>query len=279
MIKLLSYAGLAALHLLFINSCSPFARPGQTVLAPTPLAIALGLDGNGVISLRNKDLSQSIPVFICSSRNLDPHGDRVDPFGNMRSEKLVPYLAIAQVSVGRNRSREVILKETLTEVHKKKTRVKVESFEMFDSPNVTPFSSSADKKREFGKNKWLKRIAQELRQSKRKELTIFVHGYNTELVKNTELMGELYHYGGRQGVVINYEWPSAGKLIGYFQDKGNAEHSARMFRSFLGRIAPITGAKNIRIIAHSAGNLIVVNALKDLRLLNDKLTPSSLSDF
>lgn len=270
------YAGLSALHLLAIVSCSaPFATPGMTVLAPTPLSVVYGKHKTAG-DLKEKDIQKSIPVYICSSRNLDPHGDRVDPFGNQRSEKLVPHLALAQVSIGRNTSRDVVLRETLTSVEDKKSRVKVESFEMFASPNVTPFSSPEDKKREFFKNKWLKEIALKMKSSKRKGLTIFVHGYNTHLVANTELLGELHHYAGRDGVVVNYEWPSAGKMLGYFQDKGNAEHSTRMFRSFISRIAFMTGAKDVRIIAHSAGNPIVVNALKDLRLLNRKLTPSQL---
>jgi len=254
MIKQFNYSVLVVICLVVMNSCSK------------------------VDDLKHEDLSKTVPVFICSSRNLEKDDKRVDPFGNKRSEKLVPYLAVAQVSIGKNTTSDVILKESLTEVSKKKTRVKMESIEMYDSPDVTPFSTLDDKRREFGKNKWLGKMAEEIRKSKRKELTIFVHGYNTHLVENTELLGELYHYAGRQGVVVNYEWPSAGKLLGYFQDKGNAEHSTRMFRSFISRIAMITGAKDVRIIAHSAGNPIVVNALKDLRLLNDKLTPSQLHD-
>ena len=129
-----------------MNSCSPFATPGRTVLAPTPLALVYGKNAN-VSDLKDENLSKSVPVFICSSRNLEPHGDRVDPFGNKRSEKLVPYLALAQVSIGKNTSKEELLRETLTSVKKKRSRVKVESFKMFESPNVTPFSSMADKKR------------------------------------------------------------------------------------------------------------------------------------
>lgn len=277
MIKKLTLVGLVAFGLWANSSCSPFAKPGQTVLAPTPLSLAYGKIVD-LSEFKKMDLNRTVPVFICSSRNIEPHGDRVDPFGNKRSGKLVPYLAVAQVSIGKNTSSGVILEETVTTVAKKKTRVKMESIEMYDSPNVTPFSSVEEKKREFLKNKWLRKIAEEMSKSERKELTIFVHGYNTHLVENTELVSELYHYASRQGAVVNYEWPSAGKLIGYIQDKGNAEHSTRLFRSFISRVAVITGAKKVRIIAHSAGNPIVVNALKDLRLLNRKLTPSQLHE-
>jgi len=215
-------------------------------------------------------------VFICSSRNFDPNADRVDPFGNKRSDELVPYLAMARVSIGNNTTPDVVLSETKNVVKRKKTRVKMESVKMFQSPKLTPFSSNEEKRREFGNNEWLKRLGAEMKRSKRKELTVFVHGYNTSLVENTELLGEMYHYAGRQGAVVNYEWPSAGKLLGYFKDKGNAEHSTRLFRSFVSRIGQMTGAESVRIIAHSAGNPIVVNALKELRLINKELTHEEL---
>lgn len=124
----------------FALGCSaPFAVPGRTVLAPIPLALAYGVNRD-VLDLKNHELHETVPVFICSSRNLEPHGDKVDPFGNQRSKKLVPYLALAQVSIGRNTSESVIMNETLNLIEQNKTRVKVESFEMFESPNVTPFS-------------------------------------------------------------------------------------------------------------------------------------------
>jgi len=221
-------------------------------------------------------MKEHVPVFICSSRNLSPHPDSVHPFGNKRSGEFVPYLALAEVSVGAGLSSEQILYETFNSVKRKKSRVKVEKVTMFESPKITPTSSDDEKRSEFRKNKWLAAIRNQLKQSDRKTVTVFVHGYNTHLVSNTELLGELYHYAGREGAVINYEWPSAGKLLGYFQDKGNAEFSTRLFRSFISRLAQSTGAERVRIIAHSAGNPIVVNALKDIRLIEKDLTASQL---
>ncbi len=250
-------------------------QAGETVLAPTPIVVTIR-QNKELADLKSKNLKETVPVFICSSRNLSDHPDKVHPFGTKRSGEFVPYLAVAEVSLGAGLSSEQILYETFNPVKRKKTRVKVEEVRMFESPKVTPFSSNAEKKKEFIKNKWLKEIRSELKQSKRKTVTVFVHGYNTHLVSNTELLAELYHYAGRDGAVINYEWPSAGKLLGYFQDKGNAEFSTRLFRSFISRLAQMTGAEKVRIIAHSAGNPIVVNALKDLRLIEKDLTASQL---
>jgi len=265
MMRILGYFFTVFIAVLLGAGCSsPFATPGKTVLAPTPISLIHGKHGE--YHFEKDELGKSVPVFICSSRNLAPDADRVDPFGNKRSDELVPYLAIAQVSIGQNTTPEIVLAETINEVKRKKTKVKMGSVTMYDSPKLTPFSSTEEKKREFGKNIWLKKLAAEMQKSDRKELTIFVHGYNTSLVENTELLGEMHHYAGRQGAVINYEWPSAGKLLGYFKDKGNAEHSTRLFRSFVSRVGLMTGAESVRIIAHSAGNPIVVNALAKYKI-------------
>ncbi len=259
----------------FLVQCGSYQKAGETVLAPTPIVVT-SLESKLLGELETLDLKKSVPVFICSSRNILDRSPTVDPFGNKRSDKLVPYLAVADVSLGAKISNEQILYETLNEVRHKRTRVKVEKITMYESPNVTPFSTTEHKKREFMKNKWLSTIRTQLKKSKRKNITVFVHGYNTHLVSNTELLGEMHHYGGRDGVVVNYEWPSAGKLLGYFQDKGNAEHSTRLFRSFISRLAVMTGADSVRIIAHSAGNPIVVNALKELRLIDKDLSANKL---
>lgn len=259
----------------FSISCSSVQKSGETVLAPTPEVLTVQ-EIEIVRDLKRKNLKQSFPVFICSSRNLLDHQRGVNPFGNKRSHTFVPYLAVANVSLGQGVTEQQVRYESVSKVKRKQSRMKVESLKMYASPVIDPSSTDAEKKRELRNNKWLGEIRTHLNDSKRKNITVFVHGYNTHLVENTELLGELYHYGGRNGVVINYEWPSAGKLLGYFQDKGNAEYSSRLFRSFVSRLAATTGAENIRVIAHSAGTPIVVSALKELRLINQKLTKSEL---
>ncbi len=98
-------------------------------------------------------------------------------------------------------------------------------------------------------------------------MTIFVHGYNTTFVDNTLLAAEIHHYLGREGAVISFEWPSESSLFGYIADKGNANYSTRHFRALISNIAKECDVDSITIIAHSAGSPIVVNALREIRLL------------
>jgi hypothetical protein len=109
-------------------------------------------------------------------------------------------------------------------------------------------------------------VNQMLAASRQKEITIFVHGFDTAMDSNIELVGELWHYAGREGVFMEYDWPSEDRLLGYVADKGNAAYSTRPFRLLLEFLAQETAAEHINIFAHSAGSPIVVQALTDLRL-------------
>ncbi|MEM9079145.1 MAG: alpha/beta hydrolase [Verrucomicrobiota bacterium] len=270
---------LLALASLLTIGCSsvPKVKVGKTTLAPTPLAISVGPSGYAA-SLKQMKITPTVPVFIMSTRNLEesPRGG-IDPFGTGRLIQANPHFAIAEVSIGANVSEETLMSETLTDVNRKRTKIAVKNVKVLPGISQTQvswrhFSTSNQN------HSWFTAIKKQLDKGASREIVIFVHGYNTLLTSNTELLGELYHYRARDGAVINFEWPSGGRVIDYFKDKGNASHSTLYFRTLLSSIARQTQAKSIRIIGHSAGCPIVVNALRELRLWDKDLTPSQLQN-
>ena len=104
--------------------------------------------------------------------------------------------------------------------------------------------------------------------SRCKDIYIFIHGFNTSFVDNMTLGAEMFHYLGRDGVFINYGWPSQDSVFDYSADKSTASYSTRPFRLFLTRLAKRSNAERIHILAHSAGAPIAVEALRQLRLMN-----------
>ncbi|MEM6910597.1 MAG: alpha/beta hydrolase [Verrucomicrobiota bacterium] len=223
-------------------------------------------------------LEPTVPVFLFTNRNILPEPQGINPFGNERDPQLEPHLAIAEVAIGENVTPQVLLQETLGGPKKKKSVVELKGIEILEAPKPLNLVVQRFRRKSFQNHPWTRRLLAELDQSQAREIVIFVHGYNTHLIKNTELMAEIHHFRGRDGVVINFEWPSRGKLLGYFQDKGNAEQSTRYLRGVLATCALETNAKAIRIIGHSAGCPIVVNALRELRLLEYDLSPQELQE-
>ena len=104
--------------------------------------------------------------------------------------------------------------------------------------------------------------------SRCKDIYIFIHGFNTSFVENMTLGAEMFHYLGRDGVFINYGWPSQDSVFDYSADKSTASYSTRPFRLFLTRLAKRSNAERIHILAHSACAPIAVEALRQLRLMN-----------
>ncbi len=233
---------------------------------PTPLALTLGMSHPGVNCLEALS-DPEVPVFIISGRSLksEKEEEDPDPFGTKRSR--VPTLGIAKVRIGDGLTPEELYHETIQACDKKQARVEFASIELNQEPlKIDPTLIKDDVVR-LGSNSWVQALNQQLDRSPKRNVCIFVHGYNTAFIENTLLAAEIFHYSGRQGAMISFEWPSESHVLGYLADKGNATYSTRHFRGLISNLAKECDVDAVTIIAHSAGTPIVVNALRELRLL------------
>lgn len=233
---------------------------------PTPLALTVGLPHpGGDFREPCTQADDDIPVFVVSGRNLKTEADGPDPFGTERSHQAT--LAIAYVKIGEGLTAEELFDETTCKKRRKQAKVEFSGIELNQVPlNVDPWRVKDEVVRHDG-NPWVKAINKQLESSPSRNVTIFVHGYNTEFIDNTLLAAEIFHYMGRNGAMISFEWPSESRLFGYIADKGNATYSTRHFRAMISNVAKECNVDSITIVAHSAGSPIVVNALREIRLL------------
>ncbi|MDG2014586.1 MAG: alpha/beta hydrolase [Pirellulaceae bacterium] len=242
---------------------------------PTPLGIVAGLPYPGHDSSDFQTV-EDVPVFILSGRNLHEDEDRLNPFGNGRSRN--PKLGIAYVKIGDGLSAAELRTETLTDRTKKKANVSFSHVKLTPSlDDFDPWRVKDDKVRHQDST-WVQALRKQLDESKRRHVVVFVHGYNTELIENTLLAAEIFHYLGRDGAMISFEWPSHARLLGYVADKGNAMYSTRQLRALLSNISKECDADSVTILAHSAGSPIVVNALREIRLLDYDMSPEEIRD-
>jgi esterase/lipase superfamily enzyme len=61
-----------------------------------------------------------------------------------------------------------------------------------------------------------------------------------------------------------YSWPSGGAVSTYGWDRESAEGARDYLRVFLDMVIKDTGAKSISLIAHSMGNIALLDALRDM---------------
>ena len=94
---------------------------------------------------------------------------------------------------------------------------------------------------------------------------IFVHGVSNDFEDGVATLANLWHYSGRQSLPISYSWPAGNPgLLRYFRDVGAGEFSVFHVKEFLRLLASVPEVKRIDIVAHSRGNAVVTDALREL---------------
>ncbi|WP_206675305.1 alpha/beta hydrolase [Mariprofundus sp. NF] len=110
-------------------------------------------------------------------------------------------------------------------------------------------------------------IARRLSLTQRKDVVIFIHGFNNSFDDAAASLAEIWHFSGRQGVPLLYTWPAAhGGLFGYFVDRESGEFTVFHLKKMLKLLASINEIENIHIIAHSRGTDVTTTALRELMI-------------
>jgi len=110
-------------------------------------------------------------------------------------------------------------------------------------------------------------IASRLGIARRKEVVLFVHGFNTSFESAALTMGELCHFLGRDFVCGIFTWPAGGRrgtLFGYDVDRESAEYAVEDLVKAIRIVGRTPGVERVHLIAHSRGTDTVATALAQL---------------
>jgi esterase/lipase superfamily enzyme len=104
-----------------------------------------------------------------------------------------------------------------------------------------------------------------------REVTLFVHGYNTTFDEGLYRFAQLSHDLELPGAAVHYAWPSAGTAMGYLQDRDSVLFARRGLEALIREIEA-AGADRIYLVAHSVGAGLAMEALRSLALEDDRST-------
>ncbi|MEL7093534.1 MAG: alpha/beta hydrolase [Pseudomonadota bacterium] len=109
-------------------------------------------------------------------------------------------------------------------------------------------------------------IAAYIQQTGNDRLLVYVHGFNNDFEDGLTTLANIWHYSGRQSVPIAFTWPAGagGGPLGYFRDRDSGEFAIFHTKEFLRMLAEMPEVAQIDIIAHSRGNAVATNALREL---------------
>jgi esterase/lipase superfamily enzyme len=115
-----------------------------------------------------------------------------------------------------------------------------------------------------------------LKLSPGRDVVVYVHGVNNPLPRGVAQAAQFQHFATRRVVVVAFLWPSAGSILRYFTDVGNARASVEPFAGLLQALADNTDARSISVLAYSAGAQIVSPALVRLTQGQGEQTPEQV---
>ncbi|MEH7830343.1 alpha/beta hydrolase [Gemmobacter denitrificans] len=95
---------------------------------------------------------------------------------------------------------------------------------------------------------------------------VYIHGFNVDFDEAIYSAAQISWDIGFDGLPCIYSWPSKGELslTAYNYDVNSAQQARTHLAEFLSLVSRVEGADHISIIAHSMGNLALVEALRAL---------------
>lgn len=144
-----------------------------------------------------------------------------------------------------------------------------------------PSGQSADPHREFATLKvetlsprmlddWFLRVA-----GKRRKVLIFVHGFNNTFEEAVYRFAQIAHDSGTDAAPILFTWPSRGGALSYLYDRESATNSRDSLEFVLERAAADPAVSDVTVLAHSMGNWIALEALRQMAIRHGTL-PSKI---
>ena len=107
----------------------------------------------------------------------------------------------------------------------------------------------------------------------RRNVLIFVHGFNNRFDDAVYRFAQVVHDSKAVGIPVLFTWPSRGemKLRAYTYDRESANYSRAALEQLIEMLAANPNVKDINIVAHSMGNWLTLEALRDMSLRTGKI--------
>jgi esterase/lipase superfamily enzyme len=112
-----------------------------------------------------------------------------------------------------------------------------------------------------------------LQKRSKAHVLLFVHGYNTRFEEAVYRFAQIVHDAGAPVVPVLFTWPSRGNLLSYVYDRDSATYSRDALEAVLQAMVDDPKVGEISILAHSMGNFVTVEALRQMAIRNRSLSP------
>lgn len=125
----------------------------------------------------------------------------------------------------------------------------------------------------ISKEQALDRFYARLRKTPHRSVLLFVHGYNTRFEEAVYRFAQISHDAKAPAVPLLFTWPSRGRLLAYTYDRESANYSRDSLEAVLQYLVKDKSVNEITILAHSMGNWVTVEALRQMSIRDRGINP------
>ena len=114
---------------------------------------------------------------------------------------------------------------------------------------------------------------QRIRRVPGRRVLVFVHGFNTRFEEAVYRFAQIVHDARVQVAPVLFTWPSGGRLTDYVYDRDSALYSRDALEALLQALVNDRNVDSISILAHSMGNYIAMESLRQMSIRDRRLSP------
>lgn len=143
-----------------------------------------------------------------------------------------------------------------------------EPYQVFRSPDGKVLRDRAELARHFeAKAKLQGEVERRLDAVPKKELLLYVHGFNETFASAAYTAAELCHFLGREQVCAFFTWPASTTgnfLISYTTTTESADYAVEHLKKSIRILAGTPGLERLQILAHSRATALTLRAVSEL---------------
>lgn len=116
--------------------------------------------------------------------------------------------------------------------------------------------------------KWL---TTSVRKSPDRSVLVFIHGFNNRFEDSVYRFAQIVQDSSVHSAPVLVTWPSRGSLLAYGYDRESTNYTRNALEKLFQYLARDAEVKEVSIIAHSMGNWLTLESLRQMAIRNGKL--------
>ena len=109
--------------------------------------------------------------------------------------------------------------------------------------------------------------------SPKRQVLVFVHGFNNRFEDAVYRFAQIVHDSGTEAVPVLFTWPSKASMLAYGYDRESSTYSRNQLESVLKALAADPRVDEVSILAHSMGNMVVLESLRQMAIRDGRVAP------